>query len=130
MGLYKTRDSIKMPNLFDSLKENAIDSMMVYLQDRDNNFDSEEEFDNWIQEFVNSPTHWWDFSETELNSNNFNNLLLINAKFMEEYEVTETPDDITTLLRRYGLWYVQTEDRDMFYELWLESMKPEEPEEE
>jgi len=122
-----------MPNLFDTLKENAIDSMMVYLQDyedRDNNFDSEEVFDNWAEEFANSHTHWWDFSETDLNSNNFNNLLLINAKFMEEFQVTEIPDDITTLLRRYGAWYVLTEDRDMFYELWLESVKPEEEEEE
>lgn len=117
-----------MPNLFDSLKENAIDSMMVYLQDldRDNNFDQEQAFDDWIQEFVNSPSRWWDFPESDLNSNNFNNLLLINAKYMEEFEVTEMPDDITMLLRRYGLWYVDTEDRDMFYELWLESAKPEE----
>jgi hypothetical protein len=119
-----------MPNLFDSLKENAIDSMMVYLEDRDNNFDSEEEFDKWAEEFVNSDSRWWDFSETDLNSNNFNNLLLINAKCMEEFQVTEIPDDITTLLRRYGAWYVLTEERDMFYELWLESAKPEEESEE
>jgi hypothetical protein len=49
---------------------------------------------------------------------------------MEEFQVTEIPDDITTLLQRYGAWYVLTEERDMFYQLWLESVKPEEEENE
>lgn len=119
-----------MRDLFDTLKENAIESMRVYLEDRDNNFDSEREFDKWAEEFANSPSRWWDFPETDLNSNNFNTLLFINAKFMEEYGFVAQPEDLDMLLRRYGGWYVLTDDRRYFYELWLESVKSEEENEE
>jgi len=116
LEFFLTETSIKM-YLFEELNSHAEDSIKAFLEDMDNNLDSDDEYEKWTQEFVNSPVDWWNFSESDLNARNLNILLETNAKFVEEFQ-SEQPLDVSTLLGRYGLWQVLYQEPDHFRDMW------------
>lgn len=101
-----------------SLSDNAKQSIEEFLDEiGNNNHNADDKFDEWVEEFTDTPTPWWDFPEGDLTINNINILLQTSAKFVEEFGAGQ-PDNVDTLLRRYGLWEVQYEQRDHFKQMW------------
>jgi hypothetical protein len=112
-----------------SLSTNAKQSMEEFLDEiGNNNHNADDKFDEWVEEFTNTSSQWWDFNESDLTINNINILLQTSAKVVVEYEA-EQPEDVDTLLRRYGLWQVQYEQRDYFKQMWEETWEEKFPEE-
>ena len=113
-----------------ALTNNARESMEQYMEDidRDNHYDCDDKLGEWIDEFVNGGTPWWDFAESELTISNINTLLTISAKYMEEYESTDQPEDVYDLLKRYGYWMVAEESAPHFQQLWNDAWEEKFPE--
>ena len=126
-------------NLMEHLTAKAKKSMEEFIEDEgDINYNPDPcdylrgKFNDWENEFVDSPTPWWDFPESDLTIQNINELLVISAKFTRRHlhgriYSTDLPLDVDTLLRRYAIWMIETE-KDHFYQFWLDTWEEKYPE--
>jgi hypothetical protein len=123
-----------------ALNDNAKQSMEQFIEGENINHMPDpcdylrDRFNQWEEDFANSPTPWWDFPEGDLTIHNLNELLVISAKFTERHShghiySTDHPLNVDTLLRRYAVWMIDTE-RQHFYQFWEDAWEKECPEEE
>jgi hypothetical protein len=102
--------------LLEHITENAIGSMDLFLENVDNS-DCDEQYEKWVDEFVNSEQPWWEFYECDLTTHHLNILLEISVQYVEE-TLSAMPTDVRTLLVYYGLWQVKYGEPDHFREKW------------
>jgi hypothetical protein len=102
-----------------ALTNNARESMEQYMEDLDRDNLDEDPFDDWAQEFTNTSNLWWDFNESELTISNINTLIGINNLYMAEYG-SDPAEDVFDLLRRFGLWQIQSGETESYRQMWTE----------
>ena len=108
-------------NLQEHLRDCAEASMQIYLENNMVDPESEDDYQKWVDDFVNSEEEWWDFNLTYLSYHNFQELLGTNQDFCEEYQDTIQPKDIQTLMQRYGYYWIH-QRMDSFMILWTENL--------
>jgi hypothetical protein len=109
-------------NLQQHLRERAEASMQDYLENNRVDSESEDDYQAWVQTFVNSEEEWWNIDLTSLNYYDFSSLLTTNMLFSQEYGDTNLPESVNKLMRNYGYYWIE-QQIETYMDIWTETIE-------